>query len=554
MGEPSGTNSTCVLDQIGGLNLDQLHELRSAIEKVILNRTAVCINQPKDLMVPQSPGIDFSVARDAGDFVEYSPDRFIDEDTEQLLLAEIKSLSFQAKTRNDVVQNAFIASTAGSYGWTSAKGTVTHKALSIDNFPVIQSIMNNINTQHKYDLNSVLVSYYRCGNVCVRLHDDNEDTMNPQQPICVLSLGVQRKIEFVYKGHASYTTSLSLTPENASLYTMKPGTQEYFRHRVRKDCRVKGERISLSFRCFANKPVATAPEPTEDPGKSASQTLDTLTVPPSERISATTPFRPTRKDNGFTSSTPLFTAAGNDDAGYVPFIGHKDDTAPSSRSMHNNTGTKSNEKLCLIFGSSITEGVVGDMMSRGNRTVVNLSSSGFRIPDVEKAAVDFCEESPELLHRVDKIIINIGTNEIKGFNSFTKSVSRYFRAPLIELVQCLRYHFSNAQLVFQSVLPIRRWYKYNVQSVHLFNHLLIEICQAYGCIFFDCLELFLDGNLHDINWDLFRYSWSGNRFNQGIHLNEKGLGVLCRALKYVVYHNIYNPHPSRLPFNRYYCI
>ena len=82
----------------------------------------------------------------------------------------------------------------------------------------------------------------------------------------------------------------------------------------------------------------------------------------------------------------------------------------------------------------------------------------------------------------------------------------------------------------------------------------MDICRTYGCIYYDCVKLFLDEYDWGINWDLYQYGWRGVRFNQGIHLNEKGIGVLCRALKYAVNHNMHNAHPDVLPFKRFYSI
>lgn len=522
-----------IISLIDQLTIDQLSEIQVALNNAILNKTP--INQA--VCTPNTPtsNVELSMERDVGEFVDYSPERFIDADTEGLLQAELESLNFNRKARHDRVQNAFISLATGSYDWSCVK----NNSKDMERFPVIRSIMEKINSKRDCALNSVLVSYYRTGDVCVSLHHDGEVTMNPNQPICVLSLGAERKVEFVNNCHASYHTSLALTPESGSLYVMKEGTQQYFRHRVRKDKRIRSERFSLSFRCFLPETVV---EPLVELSCESQIAVDCKT--PEAVI---TPIRPS-------ISTPKYdTSKDKPQDGYSPYPGHRDDTV---RSSHFSVGPSPNpnEKICLLFGSSITEGVVGERMSKGNRTVVNLSSSGFGIHDVQRAVIDFAVESPDILHKVDKIIINIGTNEIKGFNCYVKNVADCFWSPLSKLVQCIKYHFDKAQIIFQSILPIRLWYKYNAESVHLFNQLLINVCKTYGCIFYDCFKLFLDEHNNDINWDLYQYSWKGKRFNQGIHLNERGLGVLCRALKYAVNHNIHNPHPNILPFKRYYYV
>ncbi|KAL5260950.1 hypothetical protein ACHWQZ_G006852 [Mnemiopsis leidyi] len=65
---------------------------------------------------------------------------------------------------------------------------------------------------------------------------------------------------------------------------------------------------------------------------------------------------------------------------------------------------RSSERVCVIFGTSITEHVDGGLMSRGDRTVVNVSSSGADIDDIRQMAEDFHHENLSSIHKIDKII------------------------------------------------------------------------------------------------------------------------------------------------------
>ena len=498
MAELNGEN---FLKFISTLDVNELHNYRAVIDNLILSRAT------------PSPTVDLSVERDVNDFVQYSRSEVVDADTEMLLHAEIESLRFTKKTPSSVIQNAFISNTAQSYEWSSSKGPVVNRAIKLDSFPVIKSIMDKVNSVNACNMNSVLVSYYKDGDVCASLHDDNEDSLDSTQPICVLSLGAVRRVEFVFKGQESFRSNvLTLDPENASMYVMKAGCQDYFKHRVRKDRRVKEERISLSFRCFIDIP-------------------SDLSTTPVIKSAGKMPIKALSFD--VDSPSP----------GFSPYSGHHDDTFGSSAIFPDSADSKPNEKLCLLLGTSITESVDASKLSRGNRTLVNLSRSGYRIKDVQLAAVEFCKENPSSIRKVDKIILNVGTNEVKFFNSFDKNISSYFYSPLCKLVQTLKYLFRNAQIIFQSILPIRICYKFNVKSVHLFNRLLMGICESYGCIFHDCFGLFLDAWEWDINSSLYS--------SRGIHLNNKGLGILCRTLKFLIYRNVFNPHP-RLPFRSFY--
>ena len=182
-------------------------------------------------------------------------------------------------------------------------------------------------------------------------------------------------------------------------------------------------------------------------------------------------------------------------------------------------------------------------MSRGSRTVVNCSYSGARINDIYKVAEDFFVENPQSTQHVDKIIISVGTNEAKYFNSDKYNIFRRYRAPLVNLVSTIKIMFPLAQIIFQSVLPIRIFYTYTPQSVHLFNRLLIDICKSHGCVFFDCFGEFLDQ---------FKYDFDTNLYRDNLHLNNFGLSKLCRAYKYIIYRNVYNPLTRYSCFPRYY--
>ena len=80
------------------------------------------------------------------------------------------------------------------------------------------------------------------------------------------------------------------------------------------------------------------------------------------------------------------------------------------------------------------------------------------------------------------------------------------------------------------------------KSVHDFNYLLLDICTQYGCIFMDCFKMFLDREGNGLNRDLYR---------DRIHINDHGLILLCRAIKFVIYNNVFNPY-MRISHNDYY--
>ena len=428
------------------------------------------------------------------DFVEYHENFIVANSVENDVLAsELESLAFNTRNvESEAVQNRFISSFSQPYTWHSAKGLVVNEPSPMDNFPGIKKLMEQVNETYGYKMNCVLVTCLASGCVSVRAHDDGETCLDPSQPICVVSYGANRKVEFINKSSSTPRQSdYTLEPEERSLYVMKPGCQTFFKHRVRRDKNIKEHRYSLSFRCFVQK---------TDIGSEST----TKVTPP---------------DIELPTSTPNF---GDAPMGFSPFPGHH----TISHSGFGNLSNSKGNNVCLLFGSSVTTRVDENRMKRGSRELINLSKSGARICDLSKLADKFCSENPELICRVDKIIVNIGTNDVKWFNGSRYSVHKRCYNPLTDLVRALKYKFPLAVITFIPMLPIRALYNYTAKTVNDFNMLLLEVCQRFGCIFFDCFSDFLSHDYRDYNPTLFRDKW---------HPNERGLALLCRAIKCIIF-------------------
>ena len=100
-----GTSTASIVDQITKLDLNELYNIRTAIDHVIANKSLA--EPTMQINTNVSRNIDFSEPREVLDFVQYAPDRFIDEDTEKLLSAEIDSMQFNKKSSNASDQNLF---------------------------------------------------------------------------------------------------------------------------------------------------------------------------------------------------------------------------------------------------------------------------------------------------------------------------------------------------------------------------------------------------------------------------------------------------------------
>ncbi|KAL5256818.1 hypothetical protein ACHWQZ_G011919 [Mnemiopsis leidyi] len=307
---------------------------------------------------------------EASELIDYH-DQFIKRQSvlDETIQADIESIGFRLKTKTDAIQNKFISSFTEPYNWSSSKGTVVNEAASITNYPGIQGLMEEINATFGLKMNSVLVSCYASGHVCARAHDDGESVLDPNQPICVVSFGAVRKVEFISKWSTDPQRSdYCLEPKDGSLYVMKPGCQTYFKHRVRRDKKLNDSRISLSFRCF--KPAGTTVEEPVVPKAPAPS--EVKTTPPSFSLPTSTP----KLDDA-----PM---------GFSPFLGHQTFYSNGSNDWSNSD----TDKVCLLFGSSITTRVEESRMKRGSRTLINLSKSGAKICDLIGLADKFCIDQP----------------------------------------------------------------------------------------------------------------------------------------------------------------
>jgi alkylated DNA repair dioxygenase AlkB len=92
----------------------------------------------------------------------------------------------------------------------------------------------------------VFVNRYRNGNDSVAWHGDHEISA---QVIASLSLGATREFDLRPKRESDLRPrTIALDVAHGDLIVMRGETQRYWEHRVRKDPRVHGQRINLTFR------------------------------------------------------------------------------------------------------------------------------------------------------------------------------------------------------------------------------------------------------------------------------------------------------------------
>lgn len=104
--------------------------------------------------------------------------------------------------------------------------------------------------------NSVLLNYYRDQRDSMGLHADDEPELGPEPVIASLSLGEERVLYFRPR-HDRTLGALDLSLPSGSVLRMRGGTQDNWKHGVRKLTRTCGPRLNLTFR-YIKAPAPSA--------------------------------------------------------------------------------------------------------------------------------------------------------------------------------------------------------------------------------------------------------------------------------------------------------
>jgi alkylated DNA repair dioxygenase AlkB len=94
--------------------------------------------------------------------------------------------------------------------------------------------------------NSVLLNYYRNGNVSVSWHDDMDGIPGRNSIVASVSFGEVRSFDI--RNKADHTLKFSIPLENGSFLLMKGDFQLNWQHRIAKSAKPMRERLNLTFR------------------------------------------------------------------------------------------------------------------------------------------------------------------------------------------------------------------------------------------------------------------------------------------------------------------
>lgn len=123
------------------------------------------------------------------------------------------------------------------------------KAIPFDNVTLYlkNKIEDSMNLNRNY-FNACLINYYPDNKASISLHKDNEPEMDPLAPIVSLSFGDTR--DFLLTADSKENICYRLKVSSGDILIMKPLCQKLYKHGIMKENKIKGPRISLTFRKF----------------------------------------------------------------------------------------------------------------------------------------------------------------------------------------------------------------------------------------------------------------------------------------------------------------
>ena len=159
----------------------------------------------------------------------------------------------------------------------------------------------------------------------IRLHADNEASIDQSHPIATVSLGAMRKVEFVPFGSSYDHTAVTIQAEHNSMYVMRPGTQSILQYRV-----VRGN-----------------------------------IKQPENQVRYFIPFRKSKPEN----TEPIADS-------------FQQGTACSSGSVPSSDNKAPRVRTTLIVGDSFASRLDPERLSKGRKKVINITKGGLRFANM----------------------------------------------------------------------------------------------------------------------------------------------------------------------------
>ena len=338
---------------LSSATIDELNTMLDTVKHEIANRQP----RPKDL-------------------VELIPDFCTDKDFMKSLWDECESLGLMS-SRNKVATQ-WLSPSSEPYIYNDVNPV--HEAKNINKYPNISKMLSFVNASDVVDgpLDACLVLKYPSPSAVLRPHaDDEKHIIDQSKSICPFSLGTSRTLEFFTKGKKS-KRALGFRLEEGSLLVMKPGTQQTLDHCVR------------------------------------SESISVPSVSPSEDVMYCLSFRAIVKGSNTKPSTkPVAVPEPAIEPAHQPVPEPSSEAASLPEMIEKPTSPK--RHVCLIAGDSFAERLEHGKLGRNKAKVEKIAVGCSRIKDVEIQIVQYSEKNLNVI--VDKLIISVGTNDIRYCNN-----------------------------------------------------------------------------------------------------------------------------------------
>ena len=425
-------------------------------------------------------------------YVEFKPEFLKQNDP---LLAELKQ---DLATLDMVNSNSNKPKTLWLGDESYEYGNTRHPPNPLDNkTPAICKLRDMVNNDgHSGTVVDALIAYYPTGYVCQSKHADDEPEIDQEIPIRTFSIGCTRSIEF-YDAHGKIAKTLELN--EGSLYIMKSGCQQLFKHKLPQNINISGPRWCISFRGrsrFLN-PVPAMSLPTATVNDISEQTISNI---PTTDI--TVPL-----NNTLNSSRDLF-----------------EDSLASTQSVR-----IAKKRTTLILGTSQQVELVEKKLAKKSNVCFNLSKGGNKIAQISKTVDTFYTDHSHDCNVVN-IILAVGINDIR----YCRRGINHLKTPLVQLIEKLKNFFPSARIFIESVLPVYIRDQYTVPNIMRYNEMLYNICISLKCLYLNTFSSFLIPGTNIRDASLYKGPYS-------VHLNRRGLAVLAKRYIDLINNTRFNP-------------
>ena len=119
----------------------------------------------------------------------------------------------------------------------------------------LMQIKNKLQEITNYSFNSCLLNLYYDGTEGMGWHSDDQNHLEPDSPVAIISLGEQRF--FKLRETKNRENQRKLILQNGSLLLMLHQTQKYWQHEIPKMASIKDIRINLTWRNMSKTSVSS---------------------------------------------------------------------------------------------------------------------------------------------------------------------------------------------------------------------------------------------------------------------------------------------------------